>query len=529
MATVPIHNAGAIGIIKDLPGHDLLPEAWSDGQNVRFRDGKIIRSLGHSAVFGTPSIAPQWAMNVQTPADVFWMYANASAVYATDGSTHADISKVGGYTMNSDDLWSGGVLGGVPVITSGADTPQYWNNPSLAVKLADLPNWPASTLCRDIKPFGAFLVALDITKAGVRFPHRVKWSHPADPGSVPSTWDETDDTKDAGEKDLTDVGSGFNIEGHSLRDIFVIYKENSTWGMQFIGGFNIFRFFPIFITSGILSKHCATPFFDGKRELHFVATGNDVIVHDARTATSVLDKRWRKFINDNINTSSFNRSFVVADHTNNEAWFCFPSGSNTWPNLAIVWNWKDNTIGHQELPADISFIASGVVVSGATPGVWDSDAGTWDTDTTQWDQRPFDALTLSLLLVDPTNTKLYLGEDTNAFNGTGFSSYVERTGHALVGQDRNGNPKSNLSVRKLITRIWPKGAKGAFNVRIGAQEEIDGPIIWSPSKSFTPGTDKYLDFSIGGRLTAIRIEDGAVKAQWEVSGYDLEVVPLGAL
>lgn len=527
MVNVPVHDLGLYGIVKDIPAHELPPGAWSAGGNIRFRDGKVVRSLGHSQVFGTPSIAPYWAMHVQSTTDAMWLYANQTSIYATDGTTHANVSNASGYNMDLDRLWSGGVLGGIPVITNGVEPPQFWATATLATLLANLTNWPAVTLCRDIKPFKNHLVALDITKAGVRYPHMIKWSHPADPGTVPSSWDETDATLDAGEKELDDVGSGFLMEGLALGDSLILYKEGSTWGMQYIGGVLVFRFYPILLTTGILSKHCSTLVQEGR--LHFVATGNDVIVHDGRDAKSVLDKRWRKYVQENINSDEFHKSFVVANEANKEAWFCFPTGSSTWPNLALIWNWKDNTIGVRTLPSNISFIAPGVVVSGAAPGTWNPDSDTWDSDTTTWDQRPFGALTLSLLMTDPTNTKMYLAEDTNAFDGSDFDAYVERTGLAVVGQDRDGKPKVDLIVRKLVTRIWPRGVQGTFDVLVGYQETIDGATTWSAAQTFITGTTKYLDFTISGKLIAVKYQDSAVKGYWEVSGQDLEVELLGTL
>jgi hypothetical protein len=355
----------------------------------------------------------------------------------------------------------------------------------------------------------------------------VKWSHPADPGSVPSSWDETDATKDAGEKELEDIDAGFLVEGWQLRDSFIMYKENSTWEMQFVGGNSIFRFFPIFLTTGILTKHCSAVIKNG--ELHCVATGDDIIMHDSRNIVNSLDKRWRKFINDNINLTNYERAFLVPDHANQEVWFCFPTGSNTWADLAVIWNWKDNTVGVRDLPADISFIASGIVPTDASNLTWDSDSESWDDDNSIWDKRPFGNLTLSLLLVDTTNTKMYLGEDTNAFDGTAFASYIERKGLAVAGVDRAGKPKADPGSMKLVHRLFFRGAVGTFNVKVGYQQKEGEAVTLSSAQTFVAGTTEYLDFTVSGRLITVRVEDPASPSLWSFAGYDMEVEVLGAL
>ena len=45
---------------------------------------------------------------------------------------------------------------------------------------------------RYCSPVQNYLIALDLTKSGTRYPHMVKWSAAADPGTVPASWDETD-------------------------------------------------------------------------------------------------------------------------------------------------------------------------------------------------------------------------------------------------------------------------------------------------------------------------------------------------
>lgn len=525
MARLEFHNVGALGVIKDRPAHTLPPEAWSDGRNIRFRDNSAVKITGHANVFGTLSGTPYWNMACPDPSNAFWIYGSLTKMYATDGTSHADITRtVGGdYGTVLDRLWNGGILSGVPVITNGVDVPQFWASPGLASDLAALTNWPANNVCRVIRPFKAFLVALYITKAGTVYPHRVKWSHPADPGTVPVSWDETDPTKDAGEFDLD--GAGSIVSGLRLRNAFVIYKERSTWLMQYIGGQYIFRFDELFESTGILGVHCVASFNDGAK--HFVATGEDVIVHNGQELDSVLDQKWRRWLSRNIDSTYAKRSFVVENPIEHEMWFCFPEVGATAPTLAVAWNSHSGTVGVRELAGGIPFIAKGQI-PGSGGGTWNSDSATWDSDTSTWDEQTFAGYQARLLQANPADIKLQQIDSGETFNGSNMTAYLQREDHAFDGQDRQGNPKAGFTKRKLIKRIWPKMIGSSVNWRVGTKENLDDAIVWGPTKSFNPATQKYFDVMQGGRLISLRVESNSDQS-WELQGYDMEYELLGEL
>ncbi len=525
MPKVPIDNLGTLGVIRDVPSHSLPPEAWSSALNVRFFDGKAERMLGHINVFGTPSLAYKWIMPAPTPSTYFWLAATLAKVHVWNDSAWTDITRVSGdYTATDADLWNGGLLGGVPIINNGVDDPQSWDPKTTGTKLVDLPNWPASTTARMLRPFGNFMVAMDVTKSGTRFEHMVKWSHPAVPGAVPPSWDETDATKDAGEKDLTDVQAGAIIEAFPLGNSLIIYKFGSVWSMQHVRGLFIFDFEKVFETVGILATNCVKGV--PRRRQHFVATGDDLIIHNGVEAESVIDRKMKKYVSAILDTTNFARSFVVANLAKNEMWFCLPLQGASTPNHAIIWNYIDGTITEKELPS-VSFISLGIV-SETESKIWDAQVGAWDIALDTWDDKKFRAQAFDLLMAEPGSTKLHLLDRGNTYDGTNFDAHLERTGLAIVGRDRQGEPRVDFTQRKMVTRIWVKATGAPFSVRLGAQEVEEGPVTWSPKQTFTPGVDRYVDMPepVSGLLLAVRFESDSGR-QWTISGYDLEVELLG--
>ena len=433
------------------------------------------------------------------------------------------------YSGDEDNFWDGGILGDIPVINNGVDIPQMWNPTTASTRLANLSNWPDDTTAKVIKPFRNYLIALNIVDESVERPHMYWWSHQADPGTVPDSWDFTDATKDAGRAELTDVDTGLIQDGGQLGEFFMIYKDNATHGLQFVGGSFIWRRFDVFTATGILAQRCfgVLPVIENEPSRHLLATGDDIIVHNGRTARSILDKRMRNFLNTNLDSTNYPRSYMRINPRKNEGWFCFPELGADFPTLAIVWNYVEDTLGVRDL-TDAAFIASGVVSEGAASRVWNDLSGTWDLQNEPWGTRQFNPQEVDLLQCSPNDKQFLHLDTTNQLHGTNMNSSLERTGIAASRLDRFGRPVIDTTMRKLATRLWPRMTGGPVEIRLGSQEQINGTVTWQDAQSFTPGVDNYLDFTANGRLLAIRFE-GSTDDTWEMEGYVIDTVELGEI
>lgn len=529
---VAIPQLADVGVVKDVPDYLLPPNAWTDARNIRLRDNKIERITGHASVLDPPSIPPYWLLPVLSNAkEAGFIYAGLNKVYTFLSATHSNITRQTAsvdvnYSATADGLWNGGILGGIPILNNGVDVPQFWANVSGGQRLADLTNWPSTWRARIVRPYKTFLVAMDITESGTRYINRYRTSHPAQPGGIPASWDDTDPTKDATINELTDVLAGGIVDGVVLRDTFIFYKERSTWGMQFVGGEFKMRTYQIFETMGAMGTHCACAFGDGGK--HFVFTGEDVIVHDGQQAKSVVDEKMRRWILDNISSTIYNRSFVVANNDHKECWLCIPLEGATWPNLAIIWSQKDNTIALREL-TNASFITPGIVPN-AVSDPWDSDFGTWDTDMSTWGEAAGSVFKRELVQADPELTKIYQLDLGTQFNGVNFSGFVEKTGISIYGMSQDGTIVGDIELNKLVRSIYPRATGGPLNIQIGRQQVIEGPVTWGPIHTFIPGQDQKVDVldDIGGacKLYSLRFTWPEGSAA-ELRSYDIDVEPLG--
>lgn len=502
------------GIIKDVPAHTLPMGAWSDGSNVRFQNGKIKKFTGHSQVFGTATVAPHWMMPIPQAAAYYWMYAGTAKVYVTDGTTHFNITRQTAsvdvdYSPTDNIKWNGGVLGGVPVINNGTDDPQVWLPSTTGTKLQSLKydasnDWAAmSYTARVIRPFKSFLIALDVNKAGQRYPYMVKWSHPAEPGAEPESWDESDTSNLAGERNLA-RHPGFVIDGLPLGDTFIIYKEGSTWGMQSVGGNSVFKTYPIFEDQGILSRECVVEL----NKKHVVLTAENLYLHDTQTSKGILDDRWEKWYQDNLDPTNYQQSYVVRNLRESEIWACIPTTGALYPDKAIVWNYRDNAISIRDIP-NAPHIAYGAISENQTTATDDIE-GTIDAYVGVYDEVVFNPTTSRMLIA---NTNFFKSESTNQFDGTSMTSFVERKGIDF------GKPEERKYIRNLFLQM--EGSDNV-NVYLGSHDRANETPTYKDAVVFNPATDREVNVEADGYYAAIKIETTG-DVDWAATGIQFDI------
>lgn len=515
MTIVRVPAAGAVGVIKDMSAHELPNNAWTDAQNIRFLDGMAYQFYGHGEVYNSPSVVPQHVLPCMIGAARYWIYTSAAKTFCvtiTGGSAvHTDITHLTPRT-GVVNQWTSASLSGIPVLNTG-DTitvPMTWDL-NTSHKFVDLANWPANTYCKSLRAFKNYLIALNVTKSGSNYPAMVKWSHPADPGAVPVTWDITDPTKDAGENDLAE---GFSpiVDGLTLRDSFMIYTESSIWRMDYVGGVFVFRFSKVLGTSGAMNRNCIVE----SDVMHVVLTGSDVIVHDGQTASSVLDKATRRYLFQNIETSAADKCFVFKNPFFNEIFVCYPSIGSSACDKAMVWNFKDRTVSFRSFP-NVNHASFGAVDSGLT-GTWSQDSAPWGSDLSLWGGPDFVPSTARVMMAS-ADTKLFLMDASSSFDGAIPSAYLERRGLSL------GEPEQRKLVRSIRLRI-SGNAGDTVIVKVGSSDDPYLDPVYGPEMTHTIGQTVSDDCMVSGRYLSVWIGTGTAY-QWRLDSFDLDVVPQG--
>lgn len=505
-----------VGINKDLSPEDLPMGAWTDAQNVRFRNGYAELFRGQVEAYPTAPIAPLSAFPVYVGTAAYWIALSATKAYVVTGTpaVWTDITRASGnYAATTDLNWNGGVLNGVPVLNNGIDTPQAWTPVATTQKLVDLPNWPTGYKARVVRPFKNYLFALGITTdAGKYLPHSVRWSAAADPGTLPLTWDATVSGSEAGQFDLE--GASPVVDCLPLRGSLIVYKQNSTHVFAYVGGQFIFQQTLLFANSGMLAPDCAVE-VEGA---HVVLTTNDVIIHDGQTARSALDKVTRDWLFKGIDAQGFSQCFVTKNSFYNEVWVCFPELGETSCTRALVLNLKDGTSSFRQLPGVTS--ASFGPVDDSASNTYDGQTGSYDESLRSYNENEFGAGQERLLMCAPGRPALVLVDSGTRFFGEPISGYIVRTGITF------GDPNTVKTIQRIRPR-WGNTPPGSvFQIRAGASMTLDGAITWSPVVTYTVGTTFSADTFATGRFLAIQVISSTA-ASWRIDGMDIEYVVRG--
>jgi hypothetical protein len=557
---IPVDNLGSAGLIRDIFAHDTPPEAWSFLQNARMGGLGAEKFLGHDKALGTGTagwaVAPYWLMHVPVAGSTgMWACLGQQKIYCRSAQspyTETNITRQTAgvdvnYSANESGKWNGGMFGGLAIFNDAAqDEPQYWNGAS-ATKVKNFSAaggvfpWDATHRAAVVRPFGRFLVAVDITKGATRYPQLVKWSNQADPGAMPTSWDPTDVTKDAGEYPLQDA-SGVLVDQRVLRNINQLYTTDQVWSMRYVQGGLVMGFEPAFLQQGALGANCIAHFkSDG--ENHLVLGGDDVFQHNGQVARSVISPALRRWFFQQMDPTYYARSFVVPNPTYNEIWVCIPEVGAEQPTLAMVWNWETGAVGFRDLLKASSTDTRTTASTKGTPCIargfiddvsletWDADSGTWDSDTTIWDARTTSPATPRMLMADRSAGKrTFLLDNTAQFDGSNFDIVLERVGLSIIGHDRQGNPKNDTETNKLVLEIWPRveGTPGdTLTIYVGTQDSQDAAVTWSSPYTYTVGQDEFVSVYECGRYVAIRFVHSSGIAM-RLLGYALQLEAAGS-
>jgi hypothetical protein len=489
----PIKNL-ATGFAPDTPDIDLAPGAWTDSRNVQYRDGSVEKCPGYTQALGSLSATAIFTAPISDGVNYFWVYGSEVAMYATDGTTHADIAGTITLAASSDLGYTGGPFNGFMVLNDGVSIPQQWT-PSLSNNLSSLSYWPSvNVIAKVIRPWKDFLIALRITDTGTYNSRLMRWSDAAPAGALPGSWDYADPTNQAGIKEFGQTEDQL-IDCEPLRDSLIIYKENHTWQANFIGGLDIFSFRQIFSHVGMLTENCVATIGAS----HLVWGTEDVVVHDGNSARSLLDKRARRWLFNRINTSRHKRCFISADYGNRQAYLCFPEAGNDYPNLALVWNWAEDTLHPYDLGGQKTYGSHGIVSSSATE-TFDLASGTFDSETGQFDDETFSPFDRKMVLLDSASKKFYQFPSGETYDGQPMTCYAERSSSAIT---------EDLGSIKRVWRIWPQviGTAGdTLNFWIGAREALSGSVNYFGPYPFVIGTDVWIDVRFDARVIDMRVE-----------------------
>lgn len=487
-------------------------------QNIRVKDGAIMPSGGYVALSDVPANSNiGFIKYVHLLGTRSVIMLGKDKIYHYDG-TFKEVQPDPYVGAVNTDLWSVSMLGQVPIISHPDTGPMYFNYST--GKYESLPwdgtqDWnQAQQTVGVMRSHKQFLIALGVTDNGAILDDAIRWSSPADIGSIPETWDPLDTTNYAGFTRLGGIG-GKVIDGLTLRNSFVVYRERSITIMDYVGGSYVWKIRHLSESAGLLSKECIVE----ANGVHYFIGDGDVYRNDGTTIRSIMHKRVRKAFASGIDKDHFHRSFAIHNIAKTEIWFCVPNTGYSRPNISYVYNYVDDTWAVRDIPLTLN------ATYGAAPAKssnWEMLDSSWDDLGRSWDDETDSPYSDSLISIIPTEDgtggEIIVLDTPIGSTSVPFNTIIERTDFAI----------DSTNTVTTINKVYPY-ITGAVKVMIqfGSQTHPGGPTTWKPAVEFDPRSDRKVDIRSTGTLHCFRIYSDEVKDQFEFSGMDIEYVGAG--
>ena len=535
MALMPIKELGSLGVIADIPPSRLPINAFSRAKNVRFDELSVtrspvfrnIKSSIHSDLrhcFGILPAGGGFNTVLTVGSDYnMWEYVNGTMTYR-NGSLSATSASLDTFTSTTlADVYYLNRVDRVPVYRLASSTGNF---------LA-LPNWDSSWRCESLRAFGDFMLGINMTEGSSNYNQRVRWSDITLANSVPGSWNASDTTKSAGFNDLVQLVSPL-IDGVALGVNFILYSSDQVWLMEYVGGTFIFNFRKLFDGFGVVNQNCAVE-VDRK---HYVFDTNDIYMHDTHTKVSICDQRVKDYIFNGMDTSKYNRCFVVHNHAVEEIMFCYASHDDMAEftagdrcNRAAVYNYRTDTWSFMDLPnvsgSTLANVSSATSYANAV-GSYENAGGTYASQAAGFDQHLLFVgngtssvgLTQSLYGLDFADSSTLSFPIDPAANR---APYVERTGIDL-------DEQAPLTGYKHITQFTPQvttqNSSKTFSFSFGASNLIDDAPIYEATVTFDAALDYKINSRASGRYLSYKMTIANTK-DFNFTGFDADVHVLG--
>ena len=205
--------------------------------------------------------------------------------------------------------------------------------------------------CGIIESFGNLIVAgnlkttdsTDPTKVLRRQPGVIRVSDVAATDSFPTNWNPfASSVSTADEFTLSETSVVKDMK--TLQSNFYIYSTEGIHQLRLTGNLKLpVAFSSVTETYGALSTKSVAE-YDGR---HFVVGKNDIYSFTGNPADikSLCDNRTRVYFYNKLNPVIIDKTFVLANHRENEIWINYPTGSSTTNvcDEALIYNYRDNT------------------------------------------------------------------------------------------------------------------------------------------------------------------------------------------
>lgn len=535
----------------------LPAQVWDEAKNVTFRHGITKKVTGYEQGFGKTgvlndsSVYPEsilslrddtqtyywWAYSAFNEAGEASIYRIVSEAYHIDVTPPTTIRKAPGYK------WSNDSINAVPYFTYAQ--PFKWDGVNKFERYKYFPDHIKVKMLRTYKNFhiGMNFDTVDFDPSAPptgwgssitdptereayaktfgpwntgQHQNAIWWSSDVIGKDVDVAWSDADPTKSSGWNFLGG-GGGPIIDGKTMRDSFMIYRERSVWQMTYVGGINVFAFKEVFTDAGCLGKDCVAE-IEGQ---HYVVGQSDVYVHNGVQKKSIADGITRKEIFDAIDPDYINNVFIATKYQDKELWVCVPEANtniNGKCNIAYVYNWEEATWSRRDIPNSLCSVYTILSISEDNI-TWQapSEAASWNESVETWNDSSFKynpsqwGLAFGGTLADGSGGAIYTSIKDPTEDGKNFEAVIEKKWMDM----------GDRTQYKTINKVYPMVREGVVDCYISGTSTIMESPTWKYIGEFDPMKRMHLSCHATGRFLHMKfvIKD---TSRAELRGYAVD-------
>lgn len=381
---------------------------------------------------------------------------DATKLYKLAIAAWSNVSKVGGYSTNSDERWFFSTYGQRVLATNFTDAIQTYlmgTSSAFADLSATAPKARYITAMRDFVVVGNTFDSVD-----GNVPNRIRWSAIGDPTS----WTVSSSTQ-ADYQDL-DSSKGW-VKQVIGGEYGVVFQERAINRMTYVGSPVIFQFDEIEINRGLLASGGVVKIGN------FIAyLGLDgFYIFDGNQSISIGENKInRTFFND-VDLGYLDRISATADLDKQIIYWSYPGSGNTGgrPNKILMYNYSPNATkrwSYAEIETEVIYIS---LSEGYTLDTLDSLSGSIDALTIYLDSRFYtgDNYILSAFNSD---------HKLSTFTGSPLTALIE-TQEAQFFEGR----RSTLN----LSRPLVDGNSSTVTLQIGTRNNLTESVTWGSAIS----------------------------------------------
>ncbi|WP_417436426.1 hypothetical protein [Idiomarina abyssalis] len=531
MATLRVDAVGGAGFVPDVEPWQLPASAWTFLQDVSVSENSLREPLWLTETIADSDAVPADPfLNVflHQSQGVFWyILCTARKVYVSRGRELIDITPAGKvFRATLQDRWQASSLNGFLILNNTWDEPHYWaleaepgSEAPLLAPLSSYPGespWTEGQSCEFIVGFNNSLFAGNLKNSSGTFPFLVAFSDFAEPGTLPQKWAAAPDNS-AGRRDLAE-GQDAIVGALPYKDVLFVRKRNSVYMFKFTGGQFVYQRVVQTDQVSLINRHCMV-----NTDRFQIAVGdNDIMVTQGQAHESVVHNKTKRWFFDNLNKARLDQVFCLHFSLENEIWILAPQGEAELVNVALIWNYVNNTFTTRSCRN----VYGGTEGYGIDPKgfySWlDLDPRTWLEWDDVWGLASAEINQKRLLLTQGQNA----GQTRRVLVSGGEGREVDEP-EAYLERMHIPFPRGEImdwESRKQIASVTPKFSlvdpSFYMDIWLGTQDESGLPIKWHGPKRWVPGK-KGVFFDKSGRFISLyaRVSSGQ---KFRLTGYDIE-------